>query len=67
MDNISRDVFAKHFEKLSNIPDESIIAADIASEVFIQNEILDATISQEEVVNYSRTTCKQANIMSCTS
>ena len=50
MDNISREVFANHFEKLSNAPEECLIDTSFSCDDQIQNDMLEATISQEEVM-----------------
>ena len=48
MNNISREVLAKHFEKL-NVSNENLRGTEIDPDNMIQNESLNITIREEEV------------------
>ena len=50
VNGISRDVFAKHFESLCNVPEENLIGENIADEEVLLNAALDETIREEEVL-----------------
>ena len=50
VNGISRDLFAKHFENICNVPEENLIGENTADEEVLFSEALNATIQEEEVL-----------------
>ena len=49
VDAISHDLFAEHFEKLGNIPEEKLLTFDNETDIFVQDD-LENDISVDEVL-----------------
>jgi hypothetical protein len=50
MENISQEIFQKHFEQLSNVSEDELFESSYTDDFGITNEKLNNEITQEEVL-----------------